>query len=724
MGELARVLALEPTALLQKVVESALWLCGAQAAGLCLLEEYAGQRIFRWRATAGDFTSFTDTVLPADHSPCGIVLERRTAVAMRQPARFYTYLSDLQESVSESLLVPLCARETVIGALWIASSATARVFDSEDLRIATALSHFASAALQAPAHHGDAPSLSSPPRDQAGVRTGGAESEGQSRSEQQFRFLESTFSSINDFAYLFDLEGRFQFVNRPLLELWGLTREEAIGKNFFELKYPDALAAKLQEQIQTVIRTKKALSDYTEYTSREGMVGFYHYIFTPVLDLTGTVEFVAGITRDVTDRKRIADRDRLLVALDDTTRPLTDPVEITQSYARLLGEHLNVNRCAYADVEEDEDTFNLTGNYNRDVPSIVGRYRFLQFGAECLRLMRAGLPYVVENSETDPRTVDVRDSYRATKICSVICVPLQKSGRFVAAMAVHQVTPRTWLPAEVELVQLVANRCWESIERTRVMRELAEARNRLEEHARVLELRVVERTAKLQETISELEAFSYSISHDLRGPLRVMRSFAQALQEDCGEQINAVGNDYIRRVVSAAERMDRIIQDVLVYSRIARTDLVLEPIKLDEFVPSLLEGYPQFHDESANITVVTPLPEVLGNKAALTQCFSNLIGNAVKFVAPGVFPQVRIFSEIQDDRARISIQDNGIGIEHSVRDKIFAAFYRLDQNYPGTGIGLAIVRKAVDRMGGQVGLSSEPGRGSTFFLDLALASKK
>ncbi|HYO84031.1 MAG TPA: GAF domain-containing protein, partial [Bryobacteraceae bacterium] len=121
------------------------------------------------------------------------------------------------------------------------------------------------------------------------------------------------------------------------------------------------------------------------------------------------------------------------------------------------------------------DTFNLTGDYNRGVRSIVGRYTFTQFGAECRQLMRAGAPFVVQDAEEDPRTEAARDSYRVTLIRSIICVPILKASRFVAAMAVHQATPREWQPEEVELVQQVASRCWESIERTRVTRSLRES---------------------------------------------------------------------------------------------------------------------------------------------------------------------------------------------------------------------------------------------------------
>ncbi|MBL8268916.1 PAS domain S-box protein [Steroidobacter sp.] len=175
-----------------------------------------------------------------------------------------------------------------------------------------------------------------------------------------------------------------------------------------------------------------------------------------------------------------------LLSLDQTIRPLLDALEIVQAAASALGRHLQVNRCAYADVESDLDTFNLTGDYNDGVPSAVGRYRFSEFGAECLRLMRLGQPYIVEDSETDPRSQSVLASYRHMQIRSVICVPLLKAGKFSAAMAVHQIRPRRWRQEEVDLVQLVASRCWESLERGRVARELRELNQNLQRQALVL----------------------------------------------------------------------------------------------------------------------------------------------------------------------------------------------------------------------------------------------
>ncbi len=252
--------------------------------------------------------------------------------------------------------------------------------------------------------------------------------------------------------------------------------------------------------------------------------------------------------------------------------------------------------------------------------------------------------------------------------------------------------------------------------------EVVKARETLAERRAELERLVVERTARLQDTITELESFSYSISHDLRAPLRAMQSFGELLREECGEQIGVQGQDYLRRIINASGRMDRLIQDVLVYSRVSRTELTLLPVDLQVLVHGIVESYPQFHADHADIVMHGQLPSVLGNEAALMQCVANLIGNAVKFVARGVRPRVEIFAEVEGSRVRLCVRDNGIGIAPGARAKIFGIFQRFNTEYEGTGIGLAVVRRAVERMGGGVTFTSHPGEGSTFCLDLALAS--
>jgi PAS domain S-box-containing protein len=173
-----------------------------------------------------------------------------------------------------------------------------------------------------------------------------------------------------------------------------------------------------------------------------------------------------------------------LLALDVAIRPLVDAAEITLTAARSVSQYMKVSRCAYADIGSDQDSFEITCDYSESGPPFAGRHRLSEFGAEFTRLIRSGQEFIVEDAETDPRTQSVLDSYREAQIRSAICVPLLKAGNLCAVMSVHHKQPRRWRQEEVELLQLVASRCWESIERARVTHELHELNDRLKTEVR------------------------------------------------------------------------------------------------------------------------------------------------------------------------------------------------------------------------------------------------
>lgn len=251
---------------------------------------------------------------------------------------------------------------------------------------------------------------------------------------------------------------------------------------------------------------------------------------------------------------------------------------------------------------------------------------------------------------------------------------------------------------------------------------LREANDRLANQAAELERTVTERTEKLRETLSDLEGFSYSVAHDLRAPLRAMQSFSDILAKECSDQISVKGKDYIRRITTSAERMDKLIQDVLNYSRIVRSPFPPVQVDVERLLSGILESYEHLQPPRAEILLEGHFPRVMANEALLTQCISNLLGNAVKFVAPGIVPRVRVWAETRDSRVWLFFRDNGIGIEKEEHGKIFEIFQQLNQGFEGTGVGLAIVKKATERMGASVGLESEPGNGSTFWLELTPAA--
>jgi PAS domain S-box-containing protein len=256
-------------------------------------------------------------------------------------------------------------------------------------------------------------------------------------------------------------------------------------------------------------------------------------------------------------------------------------------------------------------------------------------------------------------------------------------------------------------------------ERKRGERELQAAKDVISRHASQLETVVNERTAELRETVGELEAFSYSVSHDMRAPLRAMQGYAKVLTEGyAGKCLDATAVDYLQRICRAALRLDHLILDVLSYTKVLRADAPMARVNLDRLACDLIETESSARRPGAEIQIEGSLPAVLGNEALLTQCISNLLSNALKFISPGTIPRVRIWAETADNQVRVWCEDNGIGIAPENHDRIFRMFERIHpaSQYEGTGIGLTIVRKAVERMGAQLGLQSDLGKGSKFWI--------
>lgn len=249
-------------------------------------------------------------------------------------------------------------------------------------------------------------------------------------------------------------------------------------------------------------------------------------------------------------------------------------------------------------------------------------------------------------------------------------------------------------------------------------KQAEEALRRLNE---TLEQKVQDRTLELRETNQELEAFTYSVSHDLRAPLRSIQGLARIFLKDYVNQLDEKGQNYAQRINLAAARLDTLIQDLLAYSRLTRAEIRLQPLHLTAAVEeALMQLETVIQEQQAQITVQKPLPIVLGHRATLVQILSNLLGNAIKFVEADVQPQITVWAEPQEGRVRLWIADNGIGIAPQHQQRIFRIFERLHgvEIYPGTGVGLAIAHKGIERLGGQMGIESDVGRGSRFWIEL------
>jgi len=225
---------------------------------------------------------------------------------------------------------------------------------------------------------------------------------------------------------------------------------------------------------------------------------------------------------------------------------------------------------------------------------------------------------------------------------------------------------------------------------------------------------------ELKDANAELEAFSYTVSHDLRAPLRSLTGYVNVLMEDYGGRLDEAGRGHLQALYRAASRMDCLTRDLLAYGRVARESVQLEPVRLQPMLEEIVSLIHSGEGKPPHITVQAGQSEILAHRFLLEQCVSNLLSNATKFVRPGTTPEVCIRTESKPGQVRLWVEDNGIGIDPSYHRKIFSIFERVGdlQKYEGTGIGLAIVNRAVQRMGGSCGVISAPGQGSRFWVDL------
>lgn len=519
-------------------------------------------------------------------------------------------------------------------------------------------------------------------------------SEAEGRHEQQVRLFDGVASTTPDFVYVFDRQGRFLYANRRLLEVWGMELPEVVGKTCRELGYEQWHHDMHMREIAQVIQSQVQIKGEVPFKApRTGIYGVYEYIFTPVLGPDGQVEFIAGTTRDVTERKNAEEA-------------------LRRSQAR-LAQAVRVAKVGTFEHDHRSDQLDV-------LPALREIFRF---GAE----ETITLPMLVARIVAEDREAVARAIRKAHD---------------PAGNGLYEMEHRIEVGGTIRWVSVRAQTFFEGDGSQRhpartigAMLDIT-AQKELE---RGLEDLVAERTTRLQETVGELEHFSYTITHDMRAPLRAMKVFADILLARRAE-LTSEQQDFISRIAGAAERMDELITDALNYSKVVREQLDLEPVEPEPLLRGISESYPQFQPPRAELEITGPFPIVRANRAGLTQCFSNLLGNAVKFVPPGTVPKIRIRAERREpgqeegsagarQRAgdgnrvvRIWFEDNGIGIAPEYHEVIFRMFHRLSKSYEGTGIGLALVRKVVERMRGRVGVESEEGQGSRFWVELEEAT--
>jgi signal transduction histidine kinase len=319
--------------------------------------------------------------------------------------------------------------------------------------------------------------------------------------------------------------------------------------------------------------------------------------------------------------------------------------------------------------------------------------------------------------------------------------PITVAGRrVIGCLSVLDVKPRRLTPAQRDSLVILARAAAAQLElqsevksrqrRDRIMLsllgDLKEGQQKLQEANATLERRVAERTAQIQGTLQELEGFAFNIAHNLRAPLRSMNGYSRTLLSEHAGGLDETAREFLGRIAASCVTLDDMISDLLAYYHLPCGTFPREAVELAGLVEKVIrEMEPEIRGRRAHVGVEPGLPKVVGNEGLLGQALAQLLSNAVKFTAPGQPPVVNVKAERLDGWIRVWVEDNGIGIAPEQRERIYQVFERLHgaEEYPGTGIGLAITRKAVELMGGRTGFESRAGSGSRFWIDLRPAER-
>lgn len=471
--------------------------------------------------------------------------------------------------------------------------------------------------------------------------------------------------------------------NQSAKRIFGFTREEVLGQHATKNILPESARKAVDKVWNNLLENRGGERSTNENITRDGRIILCEWYNTPLIDPDGTVIGVASLADDITERNQaekqlrqseerfrsIIDASPIPFALNDDQQNI---VYLNPEFIRTFGYNL-------------EDIPTLSDWWPKAYPD--AGYRQWVADAWQKRLDQAkeqGTPF-----EPIELNIQCKDGESLTALCSAANLGESYESN-IHLVILYDITRRKQAERELEL------------------------------HRNHLEAMVAERTAALEVVNEELESFSYSVSHDLRAPLRSIDGFSHALMEDCADQLDDTGRDHLQRVRSSAQRMGRLIDDLLSLSRVMRYEIKRARVDLSVMTQAIVNKLRDYQPEREIKVDIAPGIHGWGDPHLIDIMLDNLIGNAWKYTGKSADARIEFGVTDSDGKPVYYVRDNGVGFDMQYADKLFGSFQRLhkDDDFEGTGIGLATVARIIRRHGGQVWAESETGKGATFYFTL------